>query len=180
MFLRAPSSWSPVVVAAAAMVLLGALDLAGAYAAKEAVARRSVGFGAAGVLLFVTLFWVYCSSLQYAELAPVTLGWVVILQVGVVLLDRFKYGQTVPRGHWLAVVLILAAQAYLILVPTTPATADPPAAAAAADGAGDHPARRLAAVDVRDRSVVTPLPRQSTPPRHEAVGRHRTSVRHRT
>ena len=33
------------------------------------------------------------SSLQYAELTLVTLGWIVILQVGVVMLDRFRYGQ---------------------------------------------------------------------------------------
>jgi multidrug transporter EmrE-like cation transporter len=130
MFLRAPAGWSPFVVAAVAMVLLAGLDLAGAYAAKEAVARRSPAYAAAGIALFVLLFWVYSSSLQYAELGPVTLGWIVVLQVGVVLLDRFHYGQPVPRGHWAAIVLIIAAQAYLLLAPTgaPPTTADPPAA----------------------------------------------------
>jgi hypothetical protein len=117
MFLRFPASWSPTTVAVVAMVVLAGLDLAGAYAAKEAVARRSPGFAALGVGLFVVLFWVYSSSLQYAELGPVTLGWIVVLQVGVVLLDRYHYGQAVPRGHWMAIVVIIAAQGYLLLAP---------------------------------------------------------------
>ena len=124
MFLRFPASWSPTTVAVVAMVVLAGLDLAGAYAAKEAVARRSPGFAAMGIGLFVLLFWVYSSSLQYAELGPVTLGWIVVLQVGVVLLDRYHYGQAVPRGHWMAIVLIIAAQAYLLLAPAAPPSVD--------------------------------------------------------
>ena len=124
MFLRFPASWSPTTVAVVAMVVLAGLDLAGAYAAKEAVARRSPAFAAMGIGLFVLLFWVYASSLQYAELGPVTLGWIVVLQVGVVLLDRYHYGQAVPRGHWMAIVLIIAAQAYLLLAPASPSSVD--------------------------------------------------------
>lgn len=135
MFLRFPASWSPTTVAVVAMVVLAGLDLAGAYAAKEAVARRSPAFAALGIGLFVVLFWVYSSSLQYAELGPVTLGWIVVLQVGVVLLDRFHYGQAVPRGHWMAIVLIIAAQAYLLLAPASPA----PAAEGPAHRAGPQP-----------------------------------------
>ncbi|MFN0282830.1 MAG: hypothetical protein ACKVZ6_12780 [Kineosporiaceae bacterium] len=136
MFIRAPHSWSPLTVAAVAMVLLAALDLAGAYAAKEAVVRRSPAFAAVGITLFVLLFWVYSSSLQYADLAPVTLGWLVVLQVGVVLLDRFHYGSPVPRGHWAAIVLIIAAQAYLVLAPagTAPSVARGAASVAVEDG----------------------------------------------
>lgn len=122
MFLRFPASWSPMTVALVAMVVLAGLDLAGAYAAKEAVSRRSPAFAALGMGLFVVLFWVYSSSLQYAELGPVTLGWIVVLQVGVVLLDRYHYNQAVPRGHWMAIVLIIAAQAYLLLAPAAPAS----------------------------------------------------------
>ena len=36
-----------------------------------------------GAGAFVVLFWVYASSLQYAELAVVTMGWIVLLQVGI-------------------------------------------------------------------------------------------------
>ena len=52
-----------------------------------------------GVALFVLLFYVYASSLQYAELTLVTLGWIVLLQVGVCLLDRFRYGQAFGPGQ---------------------------------------------------------------------------------
>ncbi len=115
MLLRAPASWPTPVVAAVAMLLLAVVDLAGAYATKEAVVRRSLPWAVAGVALFVLLFYVYASSLQYAELALVTLGWVVALQVGVLLLDQFRYGNALSADKWVAVAVILAAQAYLLL-----------------------------------------------------------------
>jgi len=119
MLIRTPESWPPVVVAVLAMVALAALDLAGTFAAKEAVQRRSLLIGAVGAVLFVLLFWVLASSLQYAELAPVTFGWIVILQVGVLLLDRFRYGAQLTTGAWAAIVVMVAAQAYLLLGPAT-------------------------------------------------------------
>ena len=117
MLLRAPATWSTPVVAAVAMLLLAAVDLAAAYATKEAVVRRSPSWALAGVALFVLLFYVYASSLQYAELALVTLSWVVALQVGVLLLDRFHYGQALSADKWAAVGLIIAAQVYLLAAP---------------------------------------------------------------
>lgn len=120
MLIRVPESWPHALVAVLAMVALAALDLAGAYAAKEAALRRSLPMAALGIALFAVLFWVYASSLRYADLAPVTFGWVVILQVGVVLLDRFWYGASVSRGQWAAVAVLLAAQAYLLLTPSAP------------------------------------------------------------
>ena len=130
MFIRVPDSWSQPVVAFVAMAVLAALDLAGAYAAKEAVDRRSAGMAALGVALFVVLFWVFASTLQVAELAPVTFGWVVILQVGVVLLDRFRYGVTLPTSKWIAVGVLLLAQAYLVLGPGGDKGSSPAAAPA--------------------------------------------------
>jgi hypothetical protein len=101
-----------------AMVLLAALDLGGSFAAKEAVDRRSVGLALTGAALFLAVFWVYISSLEVAELSAVTFGWIVILQVGVVLLDRFRYGVLMAPGAWLAIAVLLAAQAYLVLAPS--------------------------------------------------------------
>lgn len=117
MLIRLPDGWPQPLVAALAMVTLAGLDLAGAYAAKESVERRSAGFAALGVACFCLLFWVYASSLRYAELAPVTLGWIVLLQVGVLLLDRLRYAVTPPPGAWLAVTVMIAAQAWLVLAP---------------------------------------------------------------
>jgi multidrug transporter EmrE-like cation transporter len=101
------------------MVLLAVVDLGGTYATKEAVVRRSLPWAITGVALFVLLFYVYASSLQYAELTLVTLGWIVFLQVGVVLLDRFRYGQVFGLDKWLAIALIIAAQTYLLLAPAS-------------------------------------------------------------
>jgi hypothetical protein len=123
MLLRVPDAWPPVVTAAVAMVVLAGLDLTGSYAAKEAALRRSPLIAAGGVVVFLLLFWVYASSLQYAELAPVTLGWIVVLQVGVVLLDRYRYGAQLPTGAWLAITVMIAAQAYLLLAPAADSAA---------------------------------------------------------
>lgn len=118
--LRAPETWPTWVVGAAAMLLLAALDLLGALAAKEWSRSGGAGWLATGVGAFLVLFWVYASSLQYAELAVVTLGWVVVLQVGLLLLDHVRYGVRLPPGSWVAVGVVLAAQAYLLLAPTGP------------------------------------------------------------
>ena len=70
-----------------------------------------------GAGAFVVLFWVYASSLKYAELALVTMGWVVMLQVGLVLIDRWVYGVELPLGKWVAIGVVLLAQGYLVLAP---------------------------------------------------------------
>lgn len=114
MLIRVPQTWPAPVVAALAMLVLAGLDLAGSLVAKEAVLRRSPALAAVGVGLFIALFWVYASSLQYADLAPVTLGWIVALQVGVVLLDRFRYDTRITTGTWVAIAVIVTAQAYLL------------------------------------------------------------------
>jgi hypothetical protein len=69
MLIRLPDSWPHGLVAVLAMLVLALLDLGGAFAAKEAVLRRSMPMAAVGVTLFVLLFWVYASSLRYADLA---------------------------------------------------------------------------------------------------------------
>jgi hypothetical protein len=135
MLIRAPERWPQPLVAVVAMVLLAVLDLLGAFAAKEAVLRRSPGYAALGAVLFVLLFYVYACSLQYAELALVTFGWIVVLQVGVLVLDRLRYGVQLPVGKWVAVLVILMAQGYLLFAPAAPTAS-----------AEDHPGQGL--VDV--------------------------------
>lgn len=125
MLIRFPSEWPTWLTALVAMTVLAALDLSGSYAAKEAVVRRSPVFAGIGVTAFVLLFWVFASSLQYAELTPVTFGWIVILQVGVVVLDRYRYGVTITQGQWIALAVMVLAQAYLLLgLPGAPRWSD--------------------------------------------------------
>ena len=116
--IQLPESWPLPVVATLCMAALAGLDLLGAIAAKEwADKQNSLALGL-GALAFVVLFWVYASSLQYAELAVVTMGWIVLLQVGILLVDRLHFGTTLPAGKMAAVVVILAAQGYLLLAPS--------------------------------------------------------------
>lgn len=121
--LRAPESWPTWAVGAAAMLALAALDLAGALAAKEWASSSRPTALFLGVAVFLTLFWVYASALQYAELALVTMGWIVILQVGLLVIDRFQFGVHLAPGKWVAVVVILVAQGYLLLGPGADAPA---------------------------------------------------------
>ncbi len=116
--LKFPSSWPLPVVATVCMAVLAALDLFGAFAAKEwAGSRNTLALGG-GALSFLVLFWVYASSLQYAELAVVTMGWIVLLQVGILVIDRLVYDSSLPAGKLAAIVIILAAQGYLVLAPS--------------------------------------------------------------
>jgi hypothetical protein len=120
--IKAPVGWPVTVVAVVAMVALAGLDLLGAVAAKEWAVQRSGVALVIGSATFLALFWVYASSLQYAELGLVTMGWVGMLQVGLLAIDRLRYGVELPMGKWAAVVVLLAAQAYLLLAPASPPT----------------------------------------------------------
>ena len=117
--LRLPSSWPLVVNATVAMAALAVIDLVAAYAAKEWVLHRASSMLALGVVSMVLLFWVYASALQFAELSVVTFGWIVLLQLGVLVLDQFKYGVNHPPRTWLVVAIMMAAQGYLVLGSTS-------------------------------------------------------------
>lgn len=118
--IRLPESWPLPVVATMCMAALAGLDLLGAIAAKEWAEKQTPLALGTGALAFLVLFWVYASSLQYAELAVVTMGWIVLLQVGIVLVDRLHFDNALPTGKLAAIVVILAAQGYLLLAPSTP------------------------------------------------------------
>ena len=101
----------------AAMILLALLDFIGAVFAKEWADTRQPWWFVAGLVTFMGLFAFYATSLKTAELSIVTIGWVVFLQVGLLLYERVRYGASLPPLKWAAIVLILALQAYLVLVP---------------------------------------------------------------
>jgi hypothetical protein len=104
-------------VAVGAMVVLAGLDLIGAVLAKHWSDRGSLISLLGGVAVFGLLFVVYGSSLAYAELATVTFGWIVILQIGVVLLQRVQDQVAVAPDRLAAMIAILVLQAYLVLKP---------------------------------------------------------------
>jgi hypothetical protein len=96
----------------AAILALAALDLIGAAMAKSWSEHRSMITMVGGMMVFSLLFVVYGKSLDYAELSTVTIGWIVLLQVGVVVLDRLN-GVAIPPPRMTAIALILVLQVYL-------------------------------------------------------------------
>jgi len=118
MWLRLPESWPTPVTTVVFLVLLTTLDLLGSAAAKEAVERRSALIAAIGAALFVAMFFVFASALQISGLVVVTVGWCVLVQVGVLLMDRLHYGVHLTPGKYLAVIVAVAAQAYLVAGPS--------------------------------------------------------------
>ena len=117
--MKFPASWPVPGVASVAMAVLAGLDLLGAIAAKEWAEKQSIAAIAFGTIASVALFWFYASSLQYAELAVVTMGWIVLLQVGIVIVDRVHFGTMLSADKIGALIIILVAQGYLVLAPSS-------------------------------------------------------------
>jgi hypothetical protein len=67
--------------------------------------------------VFAVLFAVCGSSLAYAEQATVTFGWIVSLQIGVVVLRRVQQGNPIGIDRGAAMAATLTLQAYLVLAP---------------------------------------------------------------
>jgi hypothetical protein len=97
------------------MTLLAGLDFAGTVLAKEWTVHRAPWQLAAGAAAFLALFVVLVFGLRYAEMSMLTLGWIVMLQVGLIALDRSRYGIHLSLGGWVAVIAILVLQGYLLL-----------------------------------------------------------------
>jgi hypothetical protein len=112
--LRVPDSLPRPAVAIAAMVVLAGLDVVGALLARRWAHGGSLLWFAAGAACFVVLFWVYGSSLRYADLVPVTFGWIAALQVGLVLINRGGSAPGIPIGNWAAAAAIIALEGYLL------------------------------------------------------------------
>jgi peptidoglycan/LPS O-acetylase OafA/YrhL len=99
----------------ATIVALAALDLVGSMLAKEWTINRHLWMFVLGAISFVALFATYARALRYAELSTVTFGWIVVLQVGVLIVERVRHDVQLPTGKWIAIAGILVLQAYLVL-----------------------------------------------------------------
>lgn len=100
--------------AVGAMIALAGLDFVGALLARRWAHGGSVVWFVAGALCFVVLFWVYGSSLRYADLVVVTFGWVAALQVGLLLVGRAGSGAPLPVHTWLTAGAIVVLEGVLI------------------------------------------------------------------
>jgi hypothetical protein len=100
--------------AVTAMIVLAGLDFVGALLARRWATGGSAVWFVAGALCFVALFWVYGSSLRYADLVCVTFGWVAALQVGLLIVGRVGSSKPLPTQGWLAAGAIVLLEGVLI------------------------------------------------------------------
>lgn len=100
-----------------AVVALAGLDLAGAYLAKEFSVRPRWVVMVGGLLAFGLLFIVYVKSLAITDLWVVTFGWVVLLEVGVLVLDRLRFDTHIPP-HKLALATMIVLLQVALMLPT--------------------------------------------------------------
>jgi hypothetical protein len=98
----------------ALMLLLAMLDFVGALLAKAYADRHQLPTLVLGCATFVVLFVVYAVALHLAELSIVTMGWIVLLQVGLIAVDVSRNGLLLGRGQWAAAVLVIVLQGYLV------------------------------------------------------------------
>lgn len=115
---RLPDSLPRAWIAVSAMLVLAGLDVLGALLARRFAHSGSLSMLAAGAGCFLLLFWVYASSLRYAELIPVTFGWIAALQVGLLIAERIRTGTAIPVGHWFAAAGLIALEGYLLFSST--------------------------------------------------------------
>jgi hypothetical protein len=103
------------------MIALAALDFVGALLAKQYAQRHRPVALLLGCGVFVVLFVVYAIALHLAELSVVTMGWIVLLQVGLVAVDVRSNGLRLSPAQWAAAGLVIALQGYLLVSTSTPA-----------------------------------------------------------
>jgi hypothetical protein len=103
-----------ITAAVGAMIVLAGLDFVGALLARRWAHGGSIAWFLAGAVCFVVLFWVYGSSLRYADLVVVTFGWVAALQVGLLLVGRVGSTRPLPVHTWLAAGAIVLLEGVLI------------------------------------------------------------------
>ena len=98
-------------------VALAVLDLFGTIMAKEWSDRRQHWLFAVGLTCALGLFVLLAVAVRYAEMSTVTLGWVVTMQVGLMLAEQFRYGIGHGADRWAAVLAMIGLQVYLLAAP---------------------------------------------------------------
>jgi hypothetical protein len=97
------------------VVLLAGIDLVSGVLAKSWAATNSGWLMLAGGAMYLVMFWGYGVSLRFGELSTITIGWVVIVTVGNMALDKFRYQVNFPTSKWLVAILIVALLVYLMV-----------------------------------------------------------------
>jgi len=94
--------------------LLAAVDFLLGLVAKSWSSSSSAIMLALGLALSGLLFWIYGLSLRHGHLSSITLGWVVLLTVADLLVDRFRFGVQLSPSKWLAAAGAVVLLGYLL------------------------------------------------------------------
>ena len=78
------------------VVLLAGIDLVSGVVAKSWADTHSGWLMLAGCAMYLVMFWIYGVSLRFGELSTITVGWVVLVTVGNMVLDKFRYQVNFP------------------------------------------------------------------------------------
>jgi hypothetical protein len=105
---------APVVVPVMVVVLAG-IDLASGVVAKSWAASDSAWLMAGGFAMYLVMFWLYGVTLRFGELSTITIGWVVLVTVGNIALDKFRYQVAFPASKWIAALATVALLVYLLV-----------------------------------------------------------------
>lgn len=100
-------------VAAATLALAG-LDIMQSVVAKEWSIRRNDWLLLIGLATSITVFAVFAFAMRYADMSTVTVGWLVLLQAGLMITEHVRYGVHHGSHRWAAVGAMVVLQIYLL------------------------------------------------------------------
>lgn len=85
---------------------LALVDTAGTYFAVTASRGSRLGW-ILGIASFVLLFVILVAAVQWANLTGVILGWIVLVQIGAIVIDMRVYGTRLPPMVWIGCAIAL-------------------------------------------------------------------------
>jgi uncharacterized membrane protein len=130
---------------------LAGIDLAEAVLAKEWATRRSPWLLVAGLVASALLFAILVVALRYTEMSTLTIGWIVVLQLGLMVTESVRYGVSHAPDRWVVMGAIVCLLAYLVISPSSSNTAN------TADTRPSTPVRLEASAEGSERGVVIRL-----------------------
>jgi predicted membrane channel-forming protein YqfA (hemolysin III family) len=93
----------------AILTVLAGFDVAATVAVKQAVVKAEPMFMVIAIFCFIAVAGVLAIAIDKTELTVVALGWIILFQVLIVVVDRFMYGVTPGTVETIALVVALLA-----------------------------------------------------------------------
>jgi len=113
------NSFGGTVTVIALTLVLAGVDVAESVLAKEWATRRSPWLLVAGLAASVLLFVLFVVAIGYTEMSTVTIGWIVLMQLGVMITETVRYDVSHSPDRWLVMGAIVCLLGYLVVVPSS-------------------------------------------------------------